>query len=225
MKKTTLSLLFFIIISSGFYTQAQKGWSLGAKAGLNISSAGGDYSESDSRLGYNFGIIADYNYSNHVFLRTGLEFTSKGAKYKYDWNDIASDGTSGFKKRHFLLNYLQLPISIGYRFAATENLNMTLNAGGYLAYGVFAREKYTSANWCGTPGSTPYYSDTNKGFDDCHMRAFDAGLLGGIGFEYKQYMLLINYDLGLFNTMTGMYDGGEPSWKNRNWSFSLGYKF
>lgn len=224
MKRIFLTLLLSAVVSTVFYIQAQEGWSLGAKAGLNISSAGGDYSDAKSRVGYNFGIIADYNFSKSVFFRTGLDFTSKGAKYKYFWGNIESDGT-GTQKNYYRLNYLQLPLSIGYRMAATNNINLIIHAGGYLAYGVYAREKYTSHSWCGTPPVSPDVEMINKGFDDSGMHAFDAGLLGGVGFEYKQYMLLINYDLGLYNTMSGLYDGGDPSWKNRNWSFSLGYKF
>ena len=59
MKRIILTLLLSSIVLTGFYVQAQKGWTLGAKAGLNISSAGGDFSDANSRLGYNAGIIAD----------------------------------------------------------------------------------------------------------------------------------------------------------------------
>ena len=225
MKRKILTILLFVLVSTAFYLQSQNGWSLGVKARLNISSAGGDFSDANSRLGYNAGIIADYNFSESIFFRTGLDFTSKGAKYKDAWNNIASDGTTGYQKRYYHLNYLQLPLSLGYRIAATENINMTVSAGAYLAYGVYAREKYTAHSWCGTPPTTPDVTITSKGFDDSGMRAFDSGLLGGVGLEYKQYMLLIGYEMGLYNTMSGKYDGGDPSWKNRNWSFSLGYRF
>lgn len=214
MKRKILTILLFVLVSTAFYLQSQNGWSLGVKAGLNISSAGGDFSDANSRLGYNAGIIADYNFSESIFFRTGLDFTSKGAKHKTD-----------YQQRDYHLNYLQLPLSLGYRIAATENINLTVSAGAYLAYGVYARKKYTAHSWCGTPPVAPDVEWTSKGFDDSGMRAFDSGLLGGIGIEYKQYMLLIGYELGLYNTMSGKYDGGDPSWKNRNWSFSLGYRF
>lgn len=217
MRKIILTLILFTSISITFHIQAQKGWSLGAKAGLNASSAGGDYSDARSRLGYNLGIIADYNFSTNIFFRTGLDFTSKGAKYE--------DNYGYPPKRHYRLNYFQLPVSIGYRLTVADNINLIANAGGYLAYGVYAREKYAvGTGWCGTPPITEFVIYTNKGFDSSGMYPFDCGVLGGVGFEYKQYMLLVNYELGLFNTMKSQ-DGGDPVWKNRNWTFSLGYKF
>lgn len=216
MKKIILTLILFTSISIVFHTQAQKEWSLGAKVGLNTSNAGGDYSEAKSQLGYNLGIIADYNFNTNLFFRTGLDFTSKGAKYENNF---------GYRKRGYRLNYLQLPVSIGYRLGITDNINLVANAGGYLAYGIYARRKYSaSTSWCGTPPITEYVNHTDKGFDNSGMHPFDCGVLGGVGIEYKQYMLLVNYELGLFNTMKSQ-EGGDPVWKNRNWTFSFGYKF
>lgn len=221
MKRKILTILLFVLVSTAFYLQSQNGWSLGVKAGLNISSAGGDFSDANSRLGYNAGIIADYNFSKSIFFRTGLDFTAKGTEVEIKYGD------TGYQKWNYRLNYMQLPLSFGYIMDVSHNIKLSINAGGYFAYGVYARKCYKSNLIFCYDGSedAAIVNDNEKGFDNIGMHAFDAGLLGGVGIEYKQYMLLIGYELGLYNTMSGKYDGGDPSWKNRNWSFSLGYRF
>lgn len=227
-------IIFILIVCciAQLSMKAQSKLSLGVKVGANLSSAGGDYSDIKSRLGYHVGLIADYNFSNSLFLRTGLDFTTKGAKFDKEWLgtldliesvDPVLNTYSGYKKDKYRLNYLQLPISLGYRFPLSKSVNLTANAGVYFAYGVYAREKVDNGyidKECGL-----YYRGKYKGFDDIGMHKFDFGLIGGVGVEYNRYLLSVNYEAGLYNTMSGKYVGSDPSWKNRNWTLSLGYKF
>ena len=65
----------------------------------------------------------------------------------------------------------------------------------------------------------------SKGFRDTGLHKFDCGVIGGVGIEYNQYLLNINYEAGLLNLMSGLYDGGSSSWKNQNITISVGYFF
>lgn len=199
---------------------AQSNWSLGGKIGINISSAGIDDNEADvrSKVGYNIGFVADYNFSPQIFLRTGLEFTTKGATLKSNssyWQFCDTPGGHLYTKSKYMLNYLQLPVMLGYRLPINQQINLTANAGMYVGYRIYGSQKRTS-----------YITTSGSEIDrDLVMDKFDCGFIAGIGSEYGKYSLAINYEGGLSNTMAGKLDGGDASWKNRNWSISLGYKF
>lgn len=68
--------------------ESKSPWSFGVKAGVNlstfdISSYVPSYGE-NGKTGFNAGLVVDYSLQNNFFLRSGLEFTTKGAKQEYE---------------------------------------------------------------------------------------------------------------------------------------------
>ncbi|SHE50429.1 porin family protein [Dysgonomonas macrotermitis] len=225
-----LSICFIVSVIS-LQAQTESKFSYGIKAGFNLSSAGGDFSDSSLRSGYHFGVTMDYDLSKGFFLRSGLDFTSKGAEIDNSWDYSYIDGSAGWSTDRYTLNYLQLPLQLGFRLPVFNNkLNLVASAGMYFAYGVYAREKYDETY---ASGYYTYidectilidYPIVYEGFDEIGMRRFDCGFTGGLGVEFSRYSLSINYEGGILNTMKEL-DGSNPSWKNRSWAFSFGYKF
>lgn len=214
--KTSVIYLFIFFLASGLLTtQAQSRLSYGVKAGINRSSADHNYYNFKSQLGFHVGVIADYQLKNNFFLRSGVDFTTKGAECEELWTN--PDGETASVKYNF--NYLQLPVLLGYKIPVYNQTNIFFNAGIYLSYGIYAREKRAyiiSAN--------SYSESQHKGFDDCGFWKVDFGLVGGLGIEYQRYFGMFNYEMGVVNEHKPAY-GGNPNWKNRNLTFSLGYKF
>lgn len=234
MRTFTLLSVLGIGLCTAPVIQAQTSespWTFGVKAGVNLSTFNvGDSptstsSNTDGRIGLNGGITVEYALRNNFFLSSGLEFTTKGADYSksYGPNQLNSNYKSIQESR--TLEYLQLPLTVGYRLPVSKNVNVTFNAGAYFALGVSG--KGTSVIWehnldeDGKMTSTFNRNKSNKKGDT------DYGLIGGAGLEYKKFSLNFNYELGLRSLYTGSssHDVNDAAWKNRNVVLSVGYKF
>ncbi|MCD8165822.1 MAG: PorT family protein [Bacteroides sp.] len=158
MNKTKLSLWVAIIaLFSAFSTEVkaqEKPVTLGIKAGANLSTFGGDMKNTKSALRYQVGITADILLTNNLYLVTGLDLQTKGAKYN-------PKSVSDVKYNPM---YLQLPVNIGYKFNVGSNIRLVVNAGPYLAYGIGGKAK----------------SDGNKEsvFGNNKLKRLDYGLMG-----------------------------------------------
>ncbi len=171
---------------------AQDGIQFGVRAGMNISSLSGDVDGLDSRIGYHVGAIMDWNVVSNLYVQQGLFFTTRGAKGG-DWK--------------LNMNYLQIPISVAYRFPVTENFKIDVNAGPYFAMGIGG--KYDGVD----------LGDVFGDEGDC--KRFDAGLRVGAGVQISKFSVGLIYDLGLTNI--AKEEGGKV--KNGSFQISLGYNF
>ncbi|PXV69202.1 outer membrane protein with beta-barrel domain [Dysgonomonas alginatilytica] len=232
MKKYAALGMLIVLLITCLNLQAQSQISYAIKAGANFSNSTHQNMNSDmnSRMGYHFGLIAHKQYSDHFFLRSGIEFTAKGAKGDVQWTNNPESSTypsESIQSWTYRLNYLQIPILAGYKYSLSSSTKLLINAGPYLSYGIYAREKYIYSYYK-LPQYLPYTlthtTIQKKGFGDAGLDKFDFGIIGGIGIEYNQYLLNINYEAGVLNLMSG-YDGGNPSWKNQNITISVGYFF
>ena len=228
---------FLVVLGVGLWTapvinaqQSKSPWTFGVKTGVNISTynvdGGSDYSNTDGVIGFNGGVTVDYQLKNRFYLSSGLEFTTKGADFSQmypfyiDGNTVTQTTTKDSRK----FQYLQLPLTIGYRLPISRNMNVTFNAGGYFAFGLSGKGTYEQWTEISEVGGTTSYEymkkKTNQKGDT------DFGLIGGLGLEYKRFSLNFNYELGLRELYTGTNTIGlESTWKNRNAVLSVGYKF
>ena len=200
MKKTILTATIAFAAIFGMKSQAQdQALQFGVKAGVNLSNFTGDYESKDAKVGFNAGLTVDYALSPEIYLLSGLEFTTKGAKFKDE--DNASVTANSY--------YLQLPIHLGYKFKVADDTKLVLHAGPYLAYGVGGKIKTKLGSL-----------STETDFFEDGVKRFDAGLGLGAGVEFGKFSVGLGYDFGL----TKLADGdGSP--KNMNASLSVGYKF
>lgn len=256
-KISTLFVVAGVSIATIQTADAQTGkspWTFGVKTGVNIANTSSKNEK--GRTGFNVGGTVEYQLNNSFFLQSGLEFTTKGSK----WNDSYSDypfypnayGTNapetytkftGHIKATQNLMYLQLPLTVGYRLPVAKDINLTFNAGGYMAYRTTARMPYEMKGTLKDPDGKTNPVDSKKTYTGeraTNLERFDYGLLGGIGVEYKKFSFNVNYELGLrnLNNNSGTYINHQynnsyssqkiksvPKWKNQNISLSVGYKF
>ncbi|MBF0574561.1 porin family protein [Dysgonomonas sp. GY617] len=216
--------------------ETQSPWTFGVKAGVNLStfkSDGTTLSSMDGTTGFNGGVTVEYALRNNFFLHSGLEFTTKGADYYTagPLNSILPENGDPYwtyrsisDSRRF--KYLQLPLTLGYRLPVSKDVNITFNAGAYLAIGLSG--KGTQQTWV-----TNIYADgeTNTTYEEGKTSKkgdADYGLIGGVGLEYKKFSLNANYEYGLSSLATARNSEGinmGETWRNRNLTFSVGYKF
>lgn len=105
--RTTL-IVAAILLTIGVSAQ-DKPLTFGVKAGMNISNFSGDFEDTKAKIGFNAGVTLDFALTNDLYLLTGLEFTSKGAKVNEDTNLKMN------------LSYLQLPVHAGYKHCSKRH--------------------------------------------------------------------------------------------------------
>lgn len=205
-----LAVSMLLVGATSVYAQ-DKPVTLGVKAGFNISSMTGDDADGiDSKTGFLFGVTVDVNIAPQLYLMTGLDYTTKGGKtvaYYYLYENLHEG------KMTMNLNYLQLPVHIGYKVAASDKVNIVFRGGPYLAYGAGGKTELK-------------FSDLGKGktnsFDDNWFKRFDLGAGLGVGAEFGKIGVNLGYDFGLIK-ISNMQ--GLPKIKNNNFSVAVGYKF
>lgn len=194
-------LLFFPVIASAQYNPI----TIGIKGGVNISNFGGEsLKDTDGKIGFTGGVLLDYNVDEVFFIRTGLDFTTKGAKQ-----------TKAGIEHTYNPMYLQIPIHAGYKMPFTRSFRCLLHAGPYFAYGVGGK---TKSNVSGTDEtSTDFFGSEENG----GHKKIDFGLGLAVGIEYGKIGIELGYDLGLVN----ISHKKDEKIKNMNAFLTLGYKF
>jgi hypothetical protein len=198
--------LFLVLAMFAVATAVSSQVSLGVKGGVNMSNFYGDELDNENvKIGFNVGLLADYEFSYNSAIQTGLFFTTKG--FKYDSQNL--DYTEN-------LMYLQLPVHYAYKLDVSPGTRVVFHAGPYAAYGIGGSRKLDvgelSGEW-----------DVDKIFGDGagQYKAFDAGLGLGVGAEFGPILVDLGWDMGLVNISNA--DNGNI--KNQNAYLSIGYKF
>lgn len=185
MKKGLL-LICFALFSVASFAQIS-GWNV--KAGLNASNYYGKNADGDAKLGFVVGAGCEYALTKTIFLQPSLLLTSKGSKA----GEITMNAM-----------YLELPVMAAARFPMGDNMNVVVNAGPYVAYGVAGK----------TSGAGLVSSNT---FDT--LNRFDVGAGLGASLEMGKLVFGIDAKLGALNIVD------KVSTKNISSSLTVGYKF
>lgn len=189
----------------------------GVRGGLNISKMSMEDSEGiKSKAGFNIGAIVDVPVFSLIHFQTGLFVSAKGlrVKEKYSEEDYSEEYSIKWRP-----TYLELPLLLSFHYNITNNIEWQVNAGPYLALGIFgkATETYSEKE----DGETYKETESYKlfGDDGYGFRRFDVGLCFGTGITYSNLYFGIQYDLGL-NSL-------DPDWKikNRTFAINIGYNF
>ncbi|MDD3512104.1 MAG: outer membrane beta-barrel protein, partial [Fermentimonas sp.] len=74
--------LFLVLAMFAVATAVSAQVSLGVKGGVNMSNFYGEELDNENvKIGFNVGLLADYEFSYNSAIQTGLFFTTKGFKY------------------------------------------------------------------------------------------------------------------------------------------------
>lgn len=227
MKKILVSALLGMCALTGF---AQAKWD--AKVGMSISNI--SKMESDAKPGFTLGVGMDYQFTDMWYLRSGLNFTSKGCKDSYEESD-----EFGSVKYTTKLNpvYLEIPVLAAAKFSVSESMKLVVNAGPYLAFGIGGKgsedieltgEYVDFADEF--PGDDSYKLFSKEdGEDEAMMNRFDFGIQYGVGLEINdKFLINLSGQNGLISPMNGdVYNekGDKISPKNTSFLLTLGYRF
>ncbi|NDV79095.1 outer membrane beta-barrel protein [Dysgonomonas sp. 511] len=212
MKKYIIACLCICTLCLSLPAQIQVDYqplTFGIKAGVNLSSAGGDIKGTKSKIAYNAGITVDYAINPVLYILTGLEYTVKGYKYnmvKIVDGDNSTDyqKTNGYKKAEAV--FIQLPVYAAYKLDLSRHSRIVTFGGPYAAYGISGK------------------TDTDDGevdtFGDKGLDRLDFGIGFGGGIEVHKVVFAIGCELGLANL-----NEKENKVRMANAYFSMGYKF
>lgn len=211
--KTMLAILFMMPVS----VLAQK-CNFGFEAGyVNNTLAVEDY-ESTSRNGFKIGANAEYSLRNDISFELGVAYVRKGADLLINYRNFIKIYSIQFSE----MDYLQIPLMVGYKFKFGDGFSIKPEAGGYFSLGIGGDSFYTKL-------------DNNNKLFDTRVKTFkstmlpnryvqywgcnrsDAGLSAALNVNCRHFTLKAEYDLGLANTT--YYGNG----KQRTLSISLGY--
>jgi hypothetical protein len=176
---------------------------LGIKGGVNFTNLYvDDVSDEHMKVGFNAGLYAKLPLARGLSIQPELLYTVKGAKETYS-NFIQGDG-----EYHFNLNYIELPLTVVINVAK----NFNLHAGGYAAYLVSANIKDVNDD-----GTINGATDLNE--DNFHR--WDAGLVGGLGFDIENVSIGARYNYGLMEIGKSGNLSGDLTNNSKNAGFSI----
>lgn len=211
MKKVKLFIItLFILFSSKVYSQFNYGIEAGyLRNQLKIEEKAGNSKHGN---GFKAGGIVSYHFENNIILESGLSYQQKkGSLSKLSLpNDINAI-------ENIKMEYLNLPITVGYRFKI-EEFGFSINTGGYIACGVGGTAMISGKDVHNQPYSSAIDIFKNENLKPISpFNRVDAGIICGANIDYRHLQVRFNYEIGL-TPVSPVVDH-----KNRTLSIALAY--
>lgn len=198
MKKLlfVLSLVFVSITAS-----AQITWNV--KVGGGISTIFTDEEGFGSKMGWKVGVGIEKPIAANWLIMPTLEFKLKGASM--DWSDI-DESFSDLKMQAY---YVQLPIMAAFRTSLSDEVNLTLKAGPYFAYGLGGEEDGLKT-----------FGDIEDS-DSYGGQRFEVGVMVGADVEYHRFVFGVEAEYAF----TDLFPDFDYTYNNFGAYVTVGYKF
>lgn len=223
MKIRSLALLVFTILCvCPLFGQVKVGVEAGANLSKFVGNGSSPSEKDDFKAGYQLGVIADYEFRNNLMLMSGLSFIRRNNELKLGLN-YTGGSVMAYPKVETKINYLQIPVALGYNFHFAKDISLIPFAGIYVAYGFGAGKcdldvmdestsQVTSLDW------KPLHGDKEHGLDA--FRHWDWGGTAGLKAIINQhYTLAFQYSVGVMKAQT------HYGLRNSTFQFSVGYRF
>ncbi len=173
LKAAMIITLFSLAINLQGVAQSNK--RVGIKGGLNVSNLFIDnVTDENARLGFHVGLFGQIFSSDVFAIQPELLYSTKGSKAHYSSGSLNQDV-------QYNLNYLDLPVLAVFKLGES----VEIHAGAYASY-------LLNAN-------ISYKGDIANGADEIdkdNLSSYDAGLSGGLGFNFKAVQVGVRYNYG-----------------------------
>lgn len=223
MRKKSIFLMILVMIIVSCASASADYFTVGPEVGYEHVS----YHASDQTIGtkggngFRIGANATFVMNNGIFIQSGLYYSLKGAGDGGKLLNIAGKAQfPTFVKEVELrrIEYLTLPLTIGYEFQLPRNFAIGLNAGGYIASGIGDGSTYfiltdneeNGGNLFDKTEFTHYNPDTNSREPIVIKKSgrIDAGIIVGANVKFKDIQLKVFYQIGMNKTI---YDIATPN--------------
>jgi hypothetical protein len=160
------------------------------------------------------GVYYNYQISNRFGLRPELSFTQKGVNFSQsDYERVI------FKVK---ISYLEIPVSVTFKFVKKDKFVSELYLGGYGAFKINAVKQVATHN-----------SEVEKTQINC-VENFEAGIHFGFSFKFMMFEKFFLFDIRSFIGLTdifympddqpGLYHETQKT-KNTGFNLTVGYEF
>ena len=228
-----IALLTFAGNAMALDYEPEQGFTWQAFVGMNATKV--------TNLGYGgkiggvFGLKLDYMLpkAHGTYLSAGVDWTMKGAKT--DAKAVSASNTTYDGTDKFRLNYLEIPIRMGYRYNFSRELGVFGEFGPYFEMGITGKHKFTAdADGSDARSSEWSYNAFKKSTINPNFQRWDAGLGFRVGAEYNQhYSLMVGCDWGITDMWRDKYrDALFDTYAvdldkihNFNFTIAFGYRF
>lgn len=163
--RCSISFFFILIFSTFSYSQV----TFGVKSGINIATTKDLITFPKNRLGWYGGGLIQIPFHQNLFFQPEIIYSSKGYRYI----DLSDEKTVAMR-----LNYLSLPILIGYKIDHKTNIILGVD------FDFLAK-------------ATNYFNNENFDATSSFPHRFDAGLDVGVSYKFtKNWGAEIRYNYG-----------------------------
>lgn len=198
---------------------------IGIEAGANLSRMVGSSSlpsEKEAKTGFQIGMTADYEFGAHWMLMSGISFIQRHGELQlgenYPSTSSQYEGYMRFPKVQTRINYLQIPLKLGYNFQIGQKLQLIPSIGLYAAYGFGAGDCDLTIKDTGTTQWKPLDGKDKEGLNA--FRHWDLGTTAGVKMILNQhYVVSLDYSLGLKKILA------DYGLRNSTYQISVGYRF
>jgi hypothetical protein len=221
MKKNLFIVVFSIITGTVCAQYAR----FGLSAGMEMSKFAVHYDWDNSpnmepKIGFRIAMEVDIQFSDNFYLVPELVFTQRGTKstVKRVENIYDDTGTSHgeiTKTTQYSdnINALQLPVNAMFLIELDENTKFSIFAGPYVAWQLSGKVKDLSNNSS---------EKTKFGYKVGEYKPIDLGFNFGLGLEYLDFFVRVQYNHGMSNLLNGEAFNSQ---RNRNTGISMGFFF
>lgn len=201
-------LLSFVCVAMlTIAASAQITWNV--KAGGGIATLwGSDADNSKPHFVAKAGLGVEKPLSPNFSLMPSLEIAWKGFKYEEKGYDYGYGMSS--LDLDFIIDmlYIQVPVLAAYRISPSNDWNITVKGGPYVAYSIY--DHYKVSNELGSA----------SGSNELDVNKFDAGINAGIDFEYHRFVFGVEAEIGFFSLAKN-----DSKINNLAFYATIGYKF
>lgn len=206
--KKLLFVLSLIMVS--ITASAQITWNV--KVGGGLSTIITDEEGIGSKFGWKVGVGIEKPIAANWLIMPTLEFKQKGASLNFA--DLEDSDLSDSKLQAY---YIQLPIMVAFRTRLSNEVNLTLKAGPYFAYGISGSNKW---DYNGTELKLDLFGDSDD--DDCYGgKRFECGAMIGADVEYHRFVFGIEAEYAF----TDLFPDYDCTYNNFGAYVTVGYKF
>lgn len=200
VKLKVTALIFLLTLSCLGYSQ-DKPYRFGFKAAPNIAwiaPDSKDYENDGSKLGFSWGLLADFALAENYFIKSGFSMDYLNAKLRFPY---ATTADTGMMNRTYHLRYLEIPVTLKMR---TNKFGKTAYFGE-LGFGTSFNIRAKSDD-----EFQPDYAAVSTSEADIRddIALFKESLIVGAGMEYffdesTSLVLELSFHNGLTDILTG----------------------
>ncbi len=195
MNRKLCVLLGVIFLANAAMAQ----FTLGVKAGANLTKVEGKSFKEEFRTGYHLGGFAEIGLGGKLGLQPEVLFNQYQTRVDSSFRNVYQDAFSSFTERDVKLNYLSIPVLLTYKLGN----NLSLLAGPQ--FGILV--------------------DQDKNLLENGKEAFkngDFSVLGGAQLKISKLRFSGRYFVGLNDIRDVEQIGDQSKWRNQGWQLSVG---